>query len=65
LVCCNASSLEWKGRQIVRANRRVLRCELSGGDPMNVVSSDPELITVDNAVWKALTNSSPVPVKTI
>ena len=65
LVCCNASSVEWEGRQIVRANRRVLRCEVSGDDPMNVVSSDPELITVDNAVWKALTNSSPVPVKTV
>jgi hypothetical protein len=47
------------------AEKRVLRCELSGNDPVDLVSSDPEAISFDNQAWKGLTNSSPVPVKTV
>ena len=65
LVGCNASSIEWEGRKIMSAEKRVLRCELSGNDPLDLVSSDPEAISVDNQAWKGLTNSSPVPVKTV
>ena len=47
------------------AEKRVLRCELSGNDPVDLVSSDPEAISVDHQAWKGLTNSSRVPVKTV
>jgi hypothetical protein len=65
LVCCNASLVEWEGQRIISAKSRVLRCELSGTDPVNVVSSDPDSVTVDNEAWKMLLHSSRVPVKTV
>jgi hypothetical protein len=43
----------------------VLRCELSGTDPVNVVSSDPDAVKVENEAWKTLLNGSRVPVKTV
>ena len=64
-VCCNASFVEWEGHKMMTAKSRVLRCELSGTDPVNVISSDPEAVKVDNDVWKALLNGSRVPVKTV
>ena len=63
-VCCNASFVEWKGHKMMTAKSRILRCELSGGDPVNVISSDPDAVTVDIEGWKALLNGSWVPVKT-
>jgi glycosyltransferase involved in cell wall biosynthesis len=65
VVCCNASFVEWEGHKIVTARNRILRCELSGVDPVNVVSSDPEAVTVDTKAWKAFLNSSRLPVKTV
>ena len=65
LVCCNASFVEWHGHKIMNAKSRVLRCELGEGDPVNVISSDPDSVIADNESWKALFNSSRQPVKTI
>ena len=49
---------------MINAKSRVLRCELTGADPVNVISSDPDAVTVDNEVWKALLSGSRVSVKT-
>ena len=57
VVCCNASSVVWEAHKLMSAKGRVLRCELSGDDPVNFVSSSPEAI-VDNEAWKALMNVS-------
>jgi hypothetical protein len=64
-VCCNASFVEWEGHKMMTAKSRVLRCELSGVDPVNVISSDPDAVKVDNEGWKALLHSSRAPVKII
>jgi hypothetical protein len=64
-VCCNASFVKWEGNKMMTAKSRVLRCELTGADPMNVISSDPDVVTVDNEVWKAFLNGSQAPVKTL
>lgn len=64
-VCCNASFVERDGHKIMTAKSRVLRCELGEGDPVNVISSDPDAVTVDNTAWKALSNSSRQPAKTV
>jgi glycosyltransferase involved in cell wall biosynthesis len=64
-VCCNASFVEWEGHKMMTAKSRVLRCELSGTDPVNVVSSDPDAVKVENEAWKTLLNGSRVPVKTV
>lgn len=63
LGCCNATFVEWQGHKIVSAQKPVLRCELIGNDPAEVVTSDPDAVTVDNEAWKTLVNSSQVPVK--
>ena len=47
------------------AVKRVLRSELIGNDPVDLVSSDPEAIRIDSQAWKDLSNSSRVPVKTV
>jgi len=65
LACCNASFVEWEGHKMVSSKARVLRCELSGVDPVDVVSSNPDAVTVDSDGWKALLNSSRLPVKTV
>jgi hypothetical protein len=65
LICCNMSFLGWEGHKIVTAKSRILRCELSGVDPVNLVSSDPGAVTVDNDGWKAFLNSSRPTVKTV
>ena len=65
LICCNASFVGWNGHKIMTAKSRVLRCELGEGDPVSVISSDADAVTVDNEAWKALLNSSRQPVKTI
>jgi len=63
LGCCNATFVEWEGRKIVSAPKPVLRCELIGNDPAEVVTSDPDAVTVDNEAWKTLVNSFQVSVK--
>jgi hypothetical protein len=65
LVCCNASFVEWNGHKIMTTKSRVLRCELGEGDPVNVISSDLDAVTIDSEAWKALLNSSRQPVKMI
>lgn len=65
LVCCNTSFVEWNGQKLMTAKSRVLRCELSGADAVNVVSSDLDAVTVDNEAWKALLDSSRQSVKTV
>src|SRR5262249_37855388 len=64
-VCCNASYVEREGHKMMSAKSRVLRCELRGSDPGNVISSDPGAVTVDNDVWKMLLNASRLSVKTV
>lgn len=63
LGCCNVTFLEWEHHKIVSAPKPVLRCELIGHDPAEVVSSDPDAVTVDNEAWKTLVNSFQVPLK--
>jgi hypothetical protein len=65
LVCCNGTYVDWEGSRIVSAKRPVLRCELIGGDALEVISSDAEAITVNHEAWKALINASAMPVKVI
>ena len=63
LACCNATYVDWEGRRILSAQRPVLRVECFGADPVEVVSSDPEAVTADREVWKALVNAFAMPVK--
>ena len=63
LGCCNATFVECEGHKIVSTQKPVLRCELIGSDPAEVVTSDPDAVTVDNEAWKILVNSFQVPVK--
>ena len=63
LACCNATYVDWEGRRIVAAKTPVLRIECTGSDPVEVVSSDPESVTVDQDAWKALIDALPMPVK--
>ncbi|HXJ85581.1 MAG TPA: alginate lyase family protein [Candidatus Binatia bacterium] len=65
LVCCNVSFVEWGKRKMMTAKSRVLRCELGGVDPMSVISSDPDTVTVDNEAWRELLSSLRQAVKTI
>lgn len=63
LVCCNATYVDWEGKRILSAKTAVLRCELTGGESVEVVSNDREALTVDRDAWKALVSGFPIPVK--
>ena len=64
LFCCNATFVEWEGKKIVSAKKRVLRCEVIGSDPPGVVSSDSDAVAIDVEAWKTLL-SSQVAVKAV
>ncbi len=63
LACCNATYVDWGSRRIMSAKRPVLRLECIGSDPAEVVSSDPESVTVDQDAWKAVIDAFPIAVK--
>ena len=54
LICCNATSVAWNEKKIMSASHRVLRCEIGGGEQPDIVSSDPEALSVNLEAWKSL-----------
>ena len=59
IICCNASFVERGTRKLLTAKRPVLRCEISAGDPLEVVSSDPEAVTVESEAWGTAAKGDP------
>ena len=60
LIACNATFVEWEGRQVVAMKKPVLRCEIIG-EQAEIVSTDAESITLDREAWSIY--ASPVAVK--
>ena len=61
LIACNATFVEWEGRKIVTMKQPMLRCEIIGGEHPEIISTEPEAVTLDREAWT--TYSSPVAVK--
>ena len=59
IIACNASFVERDTRKLLTAQRPVLRCEIIAGDPLEVVCSDPEAVTVDREAWRASGKGDP------
>ena len=62
LICCHATYVEWQGGRIMTANLPVLRCEIIGGEPFEVLANDSADPKVDRDAWNAFVGA-PVPVK--
>jgi len=55
LICCHATFVRWSGLPILTAQPSVLRCEILGNaDEFQVVSTDPNAVTVNSEGWKML-----------
>jgi len=59
IIACNASFVERGTRKLLTAQRPVLRCEIIRGGPLEVVSSDPEAVTVEREAWGTAAKSDP------
>lgn len=58
LICCRATYAGWNGRRIITATKPVLRAEVFG-DEANLVSPDPEAISIDHEGWRSLAGLNP------
>lgn len=54
VIACNASLVERGTRKLLSAKHPILRCEIIAGEPLEVVSSDPEAVTVEREAWEPL-----------
>lgn len=62
LIACHATFVEYGGRQIIRSEREVLRCEIiENGNQFEVVSSSPGVVVNDEELRMALTEDKAVP----
>ena len=52
LICCHATYADWNGRRIIAATKPVLRAEVMGGEDPELISPDPESITIDREAWQ-------------
>jgi hypothetical protein len=51
VIACNAGLVERGTRKLLTAKHPVLRCEIIAGEPLEVVSSDPDAVTVEREAW--------------
>lgn len=54
VIGCNASEVLWGGRPLVTATTTVRQFEITGHEKADLVSSDPQAITVNLGAWKML-----------
>lgn len=59
VIACNAGSVERGTRRLMSAKHPVLRCEIIAGEPLEVVSSDPEAVTVEREAWGTAAKGDP------
>lgn len=59
VIGCNVKFVERDARKLLTAQDRVLRCEIIAGEPLRIVSSDPEVVTVDREAWGTAAKSDP------
>ena len=59
VIACNAGSVERGTRRLMSAKHPVLRCEIIAGEPLEVVSSDPEAVTVECEAWGTAAKGDP------
>lgn len=59
LICCHATYADWKGHRMIAAARPVLRVEVIGGEDPELISSDPESVTIDLEAWRMLSGLNP------
>jgi hypothetical protein len=59
VIGCNVSFVERGARKLLTAKRPVLRCEIIAGEPLQVVSSDSEAVTVDREAWGSAAKGDP------
>ena len=59
VIGCNVSFVERGTRKLLATQHPVLRCEIIAGEPLEVVSSDSEAVTVDCEVWGGVAKGDP------
>jgi len=59
LICCHATYADWNHRRIVAAKKPVLRVEVFGGDEPELVSPNPEAITIEQEAWRMFSELNP------
>jgi hypothetical protein len=59
IIACNASFVERGTRKLLTAQRPVLRCEIIAGEPLEVISSDRDAVTVDREAWATAVKGDP------
>lgn len=59
IIACNASFVERGPRKLLTAQRPVLRCEIIAGEPLDVISSDRDAVTVEREAWGTTAKGDP------
>jgi hypothetical protein len=59
LICCRATYADWNGRRMITATQPVLRVEVFGSDEPELVSPNPEAVSIDHEAWRLFTDLNP------
>lgn len=59
IIACNASFVACGVRNLLTAQRPILRCEIIAGEPLEIVSSDRDAVTVDREAWGIALKGNP------
>ena len=59
LICCHATYVEWNGHRMIAAAKPELRVEVMGGDDPELISPDPETVTIDREAWRMFSGLNP------
>jgi len=64
LICCNATFVTSQEQRILTSGQPVLRCEVLAAEQPELVSSNPDVVTLDQDAWRAMSSGNQAVVKT-